>query len=390
MYSTDSSGGDSRLLTSTEPKPRLRWTPELHDRFVEAVAQLGGAEKATPKSIMNVMGVKGLTLYHLKSHLQKFRLGKQLSKEQNQEANKDGSNAGPNSSTIATQGMPSQNSTENLQVTEALRLQMEVQRKLHEQLEVQRHLQLRIEAQGKYLQSILDKARETLTTNAPEADQEQLESAEVLNNNPFSIKMPMPNLTRQGNSPDQQQQFPSHILTNSPVKNLPSMQAFEDQNSVHQHHFGNKRARTASFSYNGDAENWQNREGKSERLLSNNSPFSLDQTAAAHAANLADQAMHHQASEDLEMRRRMAFLVRGEAAGMAMQGGSRLAYREPTLYGHGSATGRTMMGYGSNGGGASTLDLNTNNNNAAPNTDGPRVAQNGNRELDLNMFGWGR
>jgi hypothetical protein len=41
-------------------------------------------------------------------------------------------------------------------------MQMEVQRRLHEQLEVQRHLQLRIEAQGKYLQSILEKARETL------------------------------------------------------------------------------------------------------------------------------------------------------------------------------------------------------------------------------------
>eukprot|EP00252_Welwitschia_mirabilis_P020079 TRINITY_DN4836_c0_g1_i1.p1 TRINITY_DN4836_c0_g1~~TRINITY_DN4836_c0_g1_i1.p1 ORF type:complete len:267 (-),score=65.23 TRINITY_DN4836_c0_g1_i1:119-919(-) len=39
---------------------------------------------------------------------------------------------------------------------------MEVQRKLQEQLEVQRHLQLRIEAQGRYLQSILEKARETL------------------------------------------------------------------------------------------------------------------------------------------------------------------------------------------------------------------------------------
>ncbi|XP_048629174.1 protein PHR1-LIKE 2-like isoform X2 [Brassica napus] len=35
---------------------------------------------------------------------------------------------------------------------------MEVQRRLHEQLEVQRRLQVRIEAQGKYLQTILEKA----------------------------------------------------------------------------------------------------------------------------------------------------------------------------------------------------------------------------------------
>ncbi|MBA0827360.1 hypothetical protein Goarm_012145 [Gossypium armourianum] len=41
-------------------------------------------------------------------------------------------------------------------------MQMEVQRRLHEQLEVQRHLQLRIEAQGKYMQSILERACQTL------------------------------------------------------------------------------------------------------------------------------------------------------------------------------------------------------------------------------------
>ncbi|KAK9129101.1 hypothetical protein Syun_017898 [Stephania yunnanensis] len=50
----------------------------------------------------------------------------------------------------------------NLQINEALQMQIEVQRMLHEQLEVQRHLQLRIEAQGKYLQTVLEKAHETL------------------------------------------------------------------------------------------------------------------------------------------------------------------------------------------------------------------------------------
>lgn len=38
--SSADSGGSSPM----DPKPRLRWTPELHDRFVDAVTQLGGAD----------------------------------------------------------------------------------------------------------------------------------------------------------------------------------------------------------------------------------------------------------------------------------------------------------------------------------------------------------
>ena len=37
-------GGDLCITASTDPKPRLRWTPELHDRFVDAVTQLGGPD----------------------------------------------------------------------------------------------------------------------------------------------------------------------------------------------------------------------------------------------------------------------------------------------------------------------------------------------------------
>ncbi|KAL0561311.1 hypothetical protein IC582_001734 [Cucumis melo] len=158
--------GDSGLVLTTDPKPRLRWTVELHERFVDAVTQLGGPDKATPKTIMRVMGVKGLTLYHLKSHLQKFRLGKQPHKEFNDHSIKDGMRASGlelHRNTASSSNMINRTMNDgNSHMVDAIRMQMEVQRRLHEQLEVQRHLQLRIEAQGKYMQSILEKACQTL------------------------------------------------------------------------------------------------------------------------------------------------------------------------------------------------------------------------------------
>uniref|UniRef100_A0A0D9WSZ7 HTH myb-type domain-containing protein n=1 Tax=Leersia perrieri TaxID=77586 RepID=A0A0D9WSZ7_9ORYZ len=153
--------GDSGLVLTTDPKPRLRWTVELHDRFVDAVTQLGGPDKATPKTIMRVMGVKGLTLYHLKSHLQKFRLGKQH-KDFNDHSAKDAMDMQRNAASSSSGIMGRSMNDRNVHVNDALRMKMEVQRRFHEQLEVQKHLQLRVEAQGKYMQSILEKAYQAL------------------------------------------------------------------------------------------------------------------------------------------------------------------------------------------------------------------------------------
>ncbi|KAK7261205.1 hypothetical protein RIF29_27510 [Crotalaria pallida] len=163
---TGNGTGDSGLVLSTDAKPRLKWTTDLHARFIEAVNQLGGPDKATPKTVMKLMGIPGLTLYHLKSHLQKYRLSKNLHGQSNNVTHKIGASTGERLSETKGSHMnklslgPQAN--KDLQIGEALQMQIEVQRRLNEQLEVQRHLQLRIEAQGKYLQSVLEKAQDTL------------------------------------------------------------------------------------------------------------------------------------------------------------------------------------------------------------------------------------
>ncbi|KAK4588744.1 hypothetical protein RGQ29_019664 [Quercus rubra] len=108
---------------------------------------------------MRTMNVKGLTLFHLKSHLQKYRLGKQSGKEMG-EASRDGmpsayllespgtGNSSPNLPTSDNEGY---------EVKEALRAQMEVQSKLHLQVEAEKHLQIRQDAERRYM-AMLERA----------------------------------------------------------------------------------------------------------------------------------------------------------------------------------------------------------------------------------------
>ncbi|KAK4833836.1 hypothetical protein QYF36_012080 [Acer negundo] len=126
-------------------KERLRWTQELHDRFEEAVNQLGGPDRATPKGILKAMNIPRLTIFHVKSHLQKYRISKFIP-----ESATRGKFERRNISEI----LPNFGTTSAAQLHEALQMQMEVEKRLCDQLEVQRSLKLKIEAQGRFLDRI--------------------------------------------------------------------------------------------------------------------------------------------------------------------------------------------------------------------------------------------
>lgn len=137
----------SPSTNGTLPRPRMRWTPELHEGFVDAVNKLGGSEKATPKGVLKLMKVEGLTIYHVKSHLQKYRTARYRP---------DSSEGTSEKKVPSLDEIVSLDLKTGLELTEALRMQMEVQKRLHEQLEVQRNLQLRIEEQGRCLQMMFE------------------------------------------------------------------------------------------------------------------------------------------------------------------------------------------------------------------------------------------
>ncbi|KAL5650582.1 hypothetical protein ACJX0J_041391, partial [Zea mays] len=108
-------------------KTRIRWTQDLHERFVDCVNKLGGADKATPKGILKLMNSDGLTIYHIKSHLQKYRIAKYMPVSSTSE--------GKEKRAAAANDVQNLDPGTGMKITEALRVQLDVQRRLHEQLE---------------------------------------------------------------------------------------------------------------------------------------------------------------------------------------------------------------------------------------------------------------
>ncbi|CAO2817111.1 unnamed protein product [Amaranthus hypochondriacus] len=71
--SSKDENGDDNGVNRAVKKPRLVWSTELHEKFVDVIEVLG-IDKAVPKTIMESMDVKGITRENVASHLQKYRL----------------------------------------------------------------------------------------------------------------------------------------------------------------------------------------------------------------------------------------------------------------------------------------------------------------------------
>ncbi|KAG7636807.1 Myb family transcription factor PHL4 [Arabidopsis thaliana] len=174
--SSNSNNNSNSNNAAAAAKGRMRWTPELHEVFVDAVNQLGGSNEATPKGVLKHMKVEGLTIFHVKSHLQKYRTAKYIPVP---------SEGSPEARLTPLEQITSDDTKRGIDITETLRIQMEHQKKLHEQLESLRTMQLRIEEQGKALLMMIEKQNmgfggpeqgEKTSAKTPENGSEESES----------------------------------------------------------------------------------------------------------------------------------------------------------------------------------------------------------------------
>ncbi|KAK1288597.1 Protein PHR1-LIKE 1 [Acorus calamus] len=138
----------------TMHKARMRWTPELHELFVQAVDQLGGPDSATPKSILLKMCIPGLNIYHVKSHLQKYRLAR-YQPEVKEDKISSSSEEGKKKIELDKESGIS-NIYKSIEGSKTLQMQLELQKILFDQLKVIKDLQIQTEENGNRLCKLLD------------------------------------------------------------------------------------------------------------------------------------------------------------------------------------------------------------------------------------------
>lgn len=63
MYGGGGVGGSGGVVMTRDPKPRLRWTSDLHDRFVDAVTKLGGPDSECSIYSVRVIKIEEFLVY---------------------------------------------------------------------------------------------------------------------------------------------------------------------------------------------------------------------------------------------------------------------------------------------------------------------------------------
>ncbi|KAB5573807.1 hypothetical protein DKX38_001001 [Salix brachista] len=217
------------VMMTRDPKPRLRWTSDLHDRFVDAVTKLGGPDRnmirasasfllgfdsilqklyqkqllptgftfrGNSKVSLEINGIKGFDIVPLKESFAEIQTGAPGSETEHfrtKQREQRGFICKLQSWFLSDKYQLTRNGyrtryvqNREIPVAEALNCQIEVQKTLRELefdtlsrsslQQVQKKLQMRIEAQGKYMQSILEKAQKSLSRNLNEDGNGDLEA----------------------------------------------------------------------------------------------------------------------------------------------------------------------------------------------------------------------
>lgn len=61
-------GYENGVIMTRDPKPRLRWTADLHDRFVDAVTKLGGPDSESLFLLVNFFFFNAVYCIVIKLH----------------------------------------------------------------------------------------------------------------------------------------------------------------------------------------------------------------------------------------------------------------------------------------------------------------------------------